>query len=82
MDNKGYVELINDQGKMEKLTIEASFHIDDTKYAILSKENSDEGMVYSVVENQNDELIFNIVDDQEELEEVIEIYEGIADDII
>ncbi len=82
MDNRKYVELINDLGEMEKLIIEASFHIDDTKYAILTKENSDEGMVYSVVENQNNELIFNIVDDPEELKEVIEIYEGIADDII
>lgn len=82
MNNKEYVELINDHGDIEKLTIEASFHIDDIKYAILSKENSDEGMVYSVVEGQNEELIFNIVDNPIELEEVIEIYEGIADDII
>ena len=81
-NNKEYVELINDHGEIEKLTIEACFHIDDTKYAILSKKNSNEGMVYSIVEDQNEELIFNIVDDPEELKEVIEIYEGIADDII
>ena len=82
MNNKEYVELVNDQGKTEKLIIEASFHIDDIQYAILSKEDSDEGMVYTVEQDQNGELIFNIVDDSEELQEVIEIYEGIADEII
>lgn len=82
MDNKKSVELINDRGEVEKLLIEASFHIDDIQYAILREENSDVGMIYSVDQNKNGEVNFNIVDDKDELEEVIEIYEGIADEII
>lgn len=81
MENN-FVELINDKGELEKLIIEASFHIDDIQYAILKQKNSKEGMIYSVEKDDNNELIFNIVDDPEELAEVIEIYEGIADEII
>ncbi len=76
------VELINDDGKVERLVIEATFHLDDVQYAILREENSDEGMIYSVDEMQNGEMMFNIIEDEEELKEVIEIYEAMADDLI
>jgi hypothetical protein len=77
-----YVELINEDGKLERLVIEASFHLDDVQYAILREENSEEGMVYSVDETEDGEMIFSIVEDEEELQEVIEIYEAMADDLI
>lgn len=76
------VELINEDGKLERLVLEASFHLDDVQYAILREENSEEGMVYSVDETDDGEMIFNIIEDEEELNEVIEIYEAIADDLI
>lgn len=76
------VELINDEGKVERLVIEASFHLDDIQYAVLREENSDEGMIYSIDESEDGEIIFNIIDDEEELKEVIEIYEAMADDLI
>lgn len=76
------VELINEDGKLERLVLEASFHLDDVQYAILREENSEEGMVYSVDETEDGEMIFNIIEDEEELNEVIEIYEAMADDLI
>lgn len=76
------VELINDDGKAERLVIEATFHLDDTQYAVLREENSDEGMIYSIDEMENGEMMFNIIEDEEELKEVIEIYEAMADDLI
>ena len=76
------VELINDEGKVEKLIINASFHIDDIEYAVLSYPNSDEGMIYQVERNEKDEPIFKIVEDRDELQEVIDIYEGMAEDLI
>ena len=76
------VELINDDGKVERLVIEATFHLDDVQYAVLREENSDEGMIYSVDEMENGEMMFNIIYDEEELKEVIEIYEAMADDLI
>jgi|GEM_PF-310512 len=76
------VELINDDGKVERLVIEATFHLDDVQYAVLREENSDEGMIYSVDEMENGEMMFNIIEDEEELKEVIEIYEAMADDLI
>jgi uncharacterized protein DUF1292 len=76
------VELINDDGQIEKLIIEATFHVDDIQYVVLHEENSDEGMIYWLDETEDGEVVFNIVEDEEELKEVIEIYEGIADELI
>lgn len=76
------IELINEEGKAEKLVIEATFHVDDIQYAVLHEMDSDEGMIYSLDETEDGEIIFNIIDDEEELKEVIEIYEGIADELI
>lgn len=76
------VELINDDGKTEKLVVEATFHIDDTLYAVLHRIGSDEGMIYYVEEAEGGNGILIKVEDEEEIKEVIEIYEGIADDLI
>ncbi len=76
------VELINDEGELEKLIINASFHIDDVEYAVLSYPNSDEGMIYKIERDEKDMPIFNIVEDRDELQEVIDIYEGMAEDLI
>ena len=76
------VELMNDEGKVERLVVEATFHVDDIQYAVLHEINSDEGMVYCIDETEDGEIIFSMIEDEEELKEVIEIYEGIADDLI
>lgn len=76
------VELINDFGETERLVVEATFHLDDVEYAVLREENSDEGMIYSIERPENGKVFFNMIEDEEELKEVIEIYEGIADDLI
>jgi len=80
MDN--IIELINDEGNLEKLVVEATFHIDDILYAVLHKINSDEGMVYYVEEMEDGSIVLVKVEDEEEIKEVQEIYEGIADDLI
>lgn len=76
------IELVNDEGKVERLIVEATFHVDDVQYAVLHEMDSDEGMIYCVDEAEDGEIIFSIVEDEEELKEVIEIYEGIADELI
>ncbi|MFO7888564.1 MAG: DUF1292 domain-containing protein [Eubacteriales bacterium] len=76
------VELINDEGELEKLIINASFHIDDIEYAVLSYPNSEEGMIYKIERDEKDMPIFKIVEDRDELQEVIDIYEGMAEDLI
>ncbi|HBD64056.1 MAG TPA: DUF1292 domain-containing protein [Clostridiales bacterium] len=76
------IELVNEDGKTEKLVVEATFHIDDTLYAVLHEINSDEGMIYYVEEADDGNGILVKVEDEEEIKEVMEIYEGIADDLI
>ncbi len=76
------IELVNEDGKTEKLVVEATFHIDDTLYAVLHEINSDEGMIYYVEEADDGNGILVKVEDEEEIKEVMEIYEGIADELI
>ena len=76
------IELINEEGKLERLVVEATFHIDDTLYAVLHEVNSDEGMIYYVEESEDGNGILIKVEDEEEIKEVMEVYEGIADDLI
>ncbi|HNZ83037.1 MAG TPA: DUF1292 domain-containing protein [Sedimentibacter sp.] len=80
MDN--IIELINDEGNLEKLVVEVTFHIDDILYAVLHKINSDEGMIYYVEEMEDGSIVLIKVEDEDEIKEVQEIYEGIADDLI
>jgi len=76
------IELINEDGKTERLVVEATFHIDDTLYAVLHEINSEEGMIYYVEESEDGNGILVKVEDEEEIKEVMEVYEGIADDVI
>lgn len=80
--NENIVELIDDEGNTVKLVVEATFHIDDTMYAVLHEINSDEGMIFYLEETDDGNGVFIPVEDEEELKEVIEVYEGIADDLI
>ncbi len=73
MDN--IIELINDEGNLEKLIVEATFHIDDILYAVLHKLNSDEGMIYYVEEMEDGSIVLIKVEDEGEIKEVQEIYE-------
>lgn len=76
------IELVNEDGETERLVVEATFHIDDTLYAVLHEINSDEGMIYYVEESEDGNGILVKVEDEEEIKEVMEVYEGIADDLI
>jgi hypothetical protein len=76
------IELMNEDGELEKLIVEATFHMDDILYAVLHKTDSDEGMIYYVEETDDGNIVLVKVDDEEEIKEVIEMYEGIADDLI
>lgn len=76
------IELMNEDGELEKLIVEATFHMDDILYAVLHKIDSDEGMIYYVEETDDGNIVLVKVDDEEEIKEVIEMYEGIADDLI
>lgn len=76
------IELINDRGEKEVLLLQATFHLDDVEYAILSDKESEEGMIYTIEIDNSGEKFFNIVEDEDELKEVIELYEAMADNLI
>lgn len=76
------IELINDRGEKEVLLLQATFHLDNVEYAILSGIDAEEGMIYSLQKDKKGEQFFTIVQDEEELQEVIELYEAMADNLI
>ncbi len=76
------IELIPEDGELEKLIVEATFHMDDILYAVLHKIDSEEGMIYYVEESDDGSIVLVKVEDEEEIKEVQEMYEGIADDLI
>jgi len=63
MEGKEYVELINDEGQIEKLEILAVFHLDTQEYAVLRYPDSDEGMIYRVERDDNQKPLFVMIED-------------------
>jgi len=76
------IELINDRNEKETLLLQATFHLDNVEYAILSGIDAEEGMIYTIQKDRKGEKFFNVVEDEEELKEVIELYEAMADNLI
>lgn len=71
------VEFLGENGEVEKFTVEASFELDDTKYAILTREGEEESFVFRV-EDEDGEAVFMAIEDEDELEEAIEAYESLV----
>lgn len=77
-----FIELINDEGEKETLELLATFHLDEDEYAVLRFPDEEEGMIYKVIRDEDENPTFHMIEDDEELLEVIEIYEAMADEII
>lgn len=71
------VEFLGENGEVERFAVEASFELDDTKYAILTKEGEEESFVFRV-EEEDGEAVFVTIEDEDELDEAIEAYESLV----
>ncbi len=70
IESDDIVYLQDDDGKETPFVVIATLKLDDTDYALLSEQdNLDEVMVFRLVE-QDGEIIFEGVDDDEEIDEV------------
>jgi uncharacterized protein YrzB (UPF0473 family) len=75
------VQLFDDKGNPVDFNIIATLEVDEQEYAILSNvENDDEVLIFRVTE-ENDEFIFETIDDDEELQAVIEAYNELLDEM-
>lgn len=71
--------LLDEMGNKIKFQVMATFGLDDIDYAALLPSDDIEGLTYLLrieYDDQGEPILVGI-DDEKELEEVIEIYEGI-----
>jgi len=80
------ISLIDDNGKEEKFEVMATFHIEENEYAVLfplSEEDVDEGAYILRIEyDENGELLLVNIEDEEEFENAVAVYEAIADEML
>jgi hypothetical protein len=72
------VTLIDEYDQPFELVVVATLKINDTEYAILNDEEDDEDYIFKI-EKIGDEEQFEIVEDEEELQEVIDAYYELND---
>ena len=77
MDDK--IMLLDEFGKEQEFIILATFGLDDTDYAALLPTDDMEGLTYilRMETDDNGELILTGIDDEEELQDAIDVYEEI-----
>lgn len=73
MNEEKKVTLIGDDGQVMVLTVVATLKINDTEYAILNDPIEDEDYIFTVIQDADGER-FEIIDNEEEVQEVIEAY--------
>ena len=67
------VTLLDENDQPFELVVVATLKINDTEYAILNDEEDDEDYIFRIEKHGDDEH-FEIVDNEEELQEVIDAY--------
>ncbi|MCK8058915.1 MULTISPECIES: DUF1292 domain-containing protein [unclassified Fusibacter] len=67
------VTLLDEYDQPFELVVVATLKINDTEYAILNDEEDDEDYIFRI-EKKGDEETFEIVENEDELQEVIDAY--------
>ena len=67
--------LINEEGEEVEFIIDAQFDFEDNTYIVLcEKEDSEDALLFKVMEDENDELIIAEVEDDDEFKRVSDYY--------
>ena len=85
-NNNDNIILYNDKGEATEFEQVALIPVDDKIYAILSLvsengDDGDEGIVFSIENNENEERFLRLVSDDDVINSVFELYESILDDL-
>lgn len=76
------VELLDENGVPTLFNIIANLELDGQEYAILSNVNDDEDVLIFKVTEENNEFVFETIEDEEELNAVIDAYNELLDEEI
>lgn len=74
------VELFDEEGVSTQFEVVANLQVDDREYAILEDPEDSDGVLIFRVTEENEEFVFQIVDDAAEITEVISAYEQLVED--
>ncbi len=67
--------LINEEGEEVEFIIDAQFDFEDNTYIVLCEnEDSEDALLFKVMEDENDELIIAEVEDDDEFKRVSDYY--------
>lgn len=81
MENDKTIALIDEEGNEKEFEIIATLEVKDNEYAILLPldEDTDEGVVFKIVEEDGEEVL-EYVEDDDEFNMVAEAYEAIIEE--
>ncbi len=71
--------MMNDGDRDIAMTIVATFTMDDQDYAVLDGDEDNERYVLRMIE-QDDEMIFETIDDEEEFNDAVQIFEELVEE--
>lgn len=81
-----YINLIDENGNEQSFEVMATFDIEDKEYAVLfplsNDELEDEAYILRIEYDENGELLLVNIEDEEEFENAVAVYEAIADEIL
>ncbi len=75
------VELLDENGNPVQFNVIANLELDEQEYAILSNVNDEEEILIFKVTEENDEFVFESIDDEAILDAVIEAYNELVDEL-
>lgn len=80
MNEENIVVLVDEEGNELEHEIVFTFSLEEKEYAVLLPlDGSEEAVVYRMQETENDEFLFEFIEDDDEFDRVAEAYENLLD---
>lgn len=80
MNEENIVVLVDEEGNELEHEIVFTFSLEDKEYAVLLPlDGSEEAVVYRMQETENDEFLFEFIEDDDEFDRVAQAYEDLLD---
>ncbi len=79
MEERKFVELIDENGASVKFEIVVDFEVDGQEYAVFVEEGEEEAVLFRVIDDGEEEPSFEVVTDDAEFDNVARVYEELMD---
>ncbi len=80
MNEENIVVLVDEEGNELEHEVVFTFSLEEREYAVLLPlDGSEEAVVYRMQETENDEFLFEFIEDDDEFDRVAEAYENLLD---